>query len=223
LTYKFAKLLLGVMFGLLLAALPAAAAVLTTSTFPLAGKSVERAETTLGNLFADALRPAANADLAFVNASQIRPVNLPAGPITDEQIASVVAYPDETIALVQLKGSVVTACLERGLSQLPRINKGFLQISGLTVKFDSGKYAGKRIIEIKIGDKPLEANKIYKAAMPLSLAKGSGGYFTILNGSRVKPLDTTLQAAIASYLKTRGATSAKSDTPRLEDIAKTKD
>lgn len=221
-THKYTKLLLGAIIGLLLAALPASAAVLTTSTFPLAGKLVERAETTLGNLFADALRQTAEADIAFVNASQIRPADLPAGPITDEQVASVVAYPDETIALVQLKGNVITACLERGLSQLPRINKGFLQISGLTVKFDAGKYAGKRIIEIKIGGKPLEADKVYKVAMPLSLAKGSGGYFTILNGSSVKPLETTLQAAIASYLKARGATSAKSDTPRLEDIAKPK-
>jgi len=195
------------------------AGVLATSAFPLEGKEVTKAETTLGNLAADALREAADADFALVNASQMRPIDLPAGPITEEQISSALAYPDEAVALVRLKGSAVVACLERGLSLLPQPNKGFLQVAGLNVRFDSRLQSGRRVIEVKAGGGALEADKQYKVAMPLSLARGAGGYFTILNGASVTPLETSLKAAVVSYLTSHGTASAKSDSPRLEDLS----
>ncbi len=203
---------------LALASIAAAATVLTTSSSSLEGKNVAKAETTLGNLVADAVRAEAQGDLALVNASQIRAVDLPAGAITDEAISGTLAYQDEKIALVTLKGSKITACLERGLSMTPEPNKGFLQVSGMFVKFDSRRKAGERVLQVNLGGKALEPDKEYKAAMPLSLAKGAGGYFTILNGATVKPIDTTLLATVKSYLITKGTASAKADSPRLQDI-----
>jgi len=232
------------LLGAFLAALLSAAEVLTISAFPLEGKQVARAECTLGNLVADAVRNAAEGDsfgsaqdkpsaplpsaslrvngtsIALLNASQIRPTDLPAGPLTDEQVLSVLAYPDEPLALVRLKGSAVLACLERGLGLIPQPNKGFLQISALSARFDSRRPAGKRVIEVKVAGKPLELEKEYKVAMPLSLAKGAGGYFTILNGVPTKSLEITLLAAVKSYLRSQGTASAKSTPPRLEDLGR---
>jgi 2',3'-cyclic-nucleotide 2'-phosphodiesterase (5'-nucleotidase family) len=207
--------------GLLGALAPrATAAVLTNTAFPLEGKLVCCQEATLGNLAADAVKSAAGLEIALVNASQIRPMDLPAGPITEEQISAALAYPDEPVARISLKGSQVRACLERGLSLLPLPNKGLLQVSGLKVKFDSRQPSGARVTEVTTLDgKPLEATKDYKVAMPASLAKGAGGYFMILNGAAVETLDTTLQQAVVNYLTAKGAGSARENTPRLEDIA----
>lgn len=195
-------------------------ATLTDSTAPLEGKGVFTQETTLGNLVADALRQTANAELALVNASQMRPVTLPAGAISDDQVPAALAYPDEEIALVRLKGATVLALLERGLSVLPQPNKGFLQVSGLVVRFDSRRAGGSRIVEAHIGGQPLVESRDYKVALPLSLAKGSGGYFTIMGSAAVSPLGTTQQQAVSSFLSSRGTASARADSPRLEDLAK---
>jgi 2',3'-cyclic-nucleotide 2'-phosphodiesterase (5'-nucleotidase family) len=198
----------------------ARAAALTTTTFSLEGKPVCCQEATLGNLVADALKSAAGTDMALVNASQIRPLDLPAGAITEEQIASALAYPDEPMARITLKGSQVRACLERGLSLVPLPNKGFLQISGLKVKFDSRLASGTRVTEATTLDgKPLEATRDYKVAMPSSLAKGAGGYFMVLNSAPVETLETSMKQAVVSYVSAKGAGSARENTPRLQDIA----
>ncbi|NIM05809.1 MAG: hypothetical protein GTO55_06105 [Armatimonadetes bacterium] len=212
-------LIAGLVISLLaILALPGSAKVLTTSSFPLEGENVARAETTLGNLVADSLRDSAKADIALVNASQMRPKDLPAGPITTEQISSVLAYPDENVARVKMKGGKIIACLERGLSLLPKPNKGFLQVSGISVKLDSRRDSGSRVVEVKVGRERLAPDKEYEVALPLSLAKGAGGYFTILNGLEVKKFETTLLDTVIDYLSANGTSSAKSESPRLEDL-----
>lgn len=215
---KLVPALTVLIFGAMVTA--AVAATLTNAPFPLEGKAVCCQEVTLGNLVADALKSAAGTEIALVNASQIRPLDLPAGPITDEQITTALTYPDEPAARITLKGSQVQACLTRGLSLVPLPNKGFLQVSGLKVKFDSRQPAGTRIISINLlNGGALDPNKEYKVAMPSSLAKGAGGYFTIINGAPVETLDTTIKQAVVSYVSAKGVGSARENTPRLEDVA----
>jgi 5'-nucleotidase / UDP-sugar diphosphatase len=207
-------------FLILCIASAAIAATLTTSSFPLEGKGSDRGETTVGNLLADALRDAVGTDLAFVNASQIRPVDLPAGAITEAQVDSILAYPDDSIAIVQLKGSKVKAFLERGLGMAPQPNKGFLQVSGLTVRFDSSKAEGARVVDVRVAGNALDTNRTYKVAMPGSLARGSGGYFNVLNGSPVQVQNKTLEVTVNGYLRDHGTPSAKADMPRIQDVKK---
>lgn len=216
---------LGTMFlaGALLLALAVSggfAAALTTADFPLEGTRITTQSTTLGNLVADAVRDAANADLALVNASQMRAVSLAAGPIGEEQAASTLAYPDEAIAVMKLRGDTVRAMLERGLSLLPQPNKGFLQISGITARFDSRLNSGSRLVEVLVGGQALDPSREYRVALPLSLAKGAGGYFAVLNGFQYTQLDTTVRSALISYLSEHGAGSARAERPRLQDVSK---
>jgi 2',3'-cyclic-nucleotide 2'-phosphodiesterase (5'-nucleotidase family) len=216
------KRLLPAMMVLIFGAMAAGAfaATLTNASFPLEGKAVCCQEVTLGNLVADALKSTAGTDIALVNASQIRPLDFPAGPITDDQISLALTYPDEPVARITLKGSQVQACLARGLSLLPLPNKGFLQVSGLKVKFDSRQPAGARIVSINlVNGSALDPNKTYQVAMPSSLAKGAGGYFTIINGAPVETLDTTIKQAVVTYVTAKGVGSARENTPRLEDAA----
>jgi 2',3'-cyclic-nucleotide 2'-phosphodiesterase (5'-nucleotidase family) len=186
----------------------------------LEGKAICCREVTLGNLVADALKSAAGTEIALVNASQIRPLDFPAGAITDEQITTALTYPDEPMASITLKGSQVQACLVRGLSLVPLPNKGFLQVSGLKIKFDSRQPAGARVISITLlNGSPLDLNKEYKVAMPSSLAKGAGGYFTIINGAPVETLEPTIKQTVVTYVTVKSVSSARENTPRLEDVA----
>jgi 2',3'-cyclic-nucleotide 2'-phosphodiesterase (5'-nucleotidase family) len=195
----------------------AQARVLTTTPNPLDGKQTDRAETALGDLVADAVRAAGNVDIALVNASQLRLIDLPAGQITDAQVQSLLAYPDEKLAVVTLKGAKVAACLERGLGILPERNKGFLQVAGLTVRFDSSQPAGSRLVEVRAGRNVLDNDASYKVAMPASLARGAGGYFPIINGAPVKQVDMTLEQAVENYLSAQGTASVQS-LNRLVDV-----
>lgn len=194
------------------------AATLTTTDFALEGKKVKTEEATLGNLVADAVRQAGEADIALVNASQMREIDIPAGAVTDSQIQRALAYPDEKLAVMELPGGTIRDCMERGLRLLPKPNKGFLQVSGMSVKYDSARPVDRRVVEIKLGKEELKNNETYDVAMPHSLARGAGGYFTILNGVEFEELDTTLLQAVTSYLSERGARSARVGD-RLVDIA----
>jgi hypothetical protein len=51
-----------------------------------------------------------------------------------------------------------------------------------------------------------------------SLARGAGGYFNVLNGSPVQVQTKTLETVVDAYLQAHGTSSAKTDTPGIQDV-----
>ena len=70
------------------------------------------------------------------------------------------------------------ACLENGVSQYPKLEGRFPQVSGISFAFDPKKPAGKRIEAkfVKVGDEYVERNKVYKMVTKAYLANGKDGY-----------------------------------------------
>jgi len=190
-------------FGLVLAVTcgPAWGAGLAKLVAPLDGRTARVAESSLGDLVADGARAAVNAELALVQANLLRPELIPIGELSQEAIEQALSYPDERVVLVELSGEKIRAALERSLSVLPQPSTAFLQVSGLAVTFRSANPAGGRVDSVKVGNEPLAPRKVYRVALPISLAKGALGYFRIFDSVPPKQTGPSLSAAVADYAR----------------------
>jgi 2',3'-cyclic-nucleotide 2'-phosphodiesterase (5'-nucleotidase family) len=190
----------------ILAALAAALAL--AAPLAAADEDPARGETALGDFVADAVRNAAQADVALIQAAIFRlPLarSIPGragngSESADRRIRSALAYADDRVAVGSLEGRRLLQALERSLSLVPQPNKGFLQVSALTVEFKPSAPPERRIVRAMIGTKPLDSSSVYKVAMPLSLAKGALGYFRVFDGVAIKQTEATILQAVMSSL-----------------------
>ncbi|MBN1457922.1 MAG: 5'-nucleotidase C-terminal domain-containing protein, partial [Armatimonadetes bacterium] len=173
------------LIALVFGAAAASAEVLGKTTGALDAKDARTSECSLGNLVADAARTSMGAEVALVQASQLRPVEIPKGDVTREALMGALLYPDENIVLVELTGEQLRNALERSLSMLPKPNTGFLQVSGMHVTYRSTA-PDARVAEMKVAGVALVESKTYKVAMPASLAKGALGYFRVFGNLQTK-------------------------------------
>jgi len=77
---------------------------------------------------------------------------------------------------VEISGRGLKAAIENGLSQLPNASGRFPQVSGLVVEADLKRPPGSRITAIKVGNAPLDEERIYRVATNDFLARGGDGY-----------------------------------------------
>lgn len=193
------------------------AEVVGKSAEPLSSQKVREAECSLGDLVADAARAAGKADLALVQASQLRQTTIPAGDLTRDALTGALLYPDEQVVVVTVSGAQVRAALERGISMLPKPSTAFLQVSGITVTFRSTARPGERIDGVTVGRTALSPDKKYRAAMPASLAKGALGYFRIFKGVEAEATDRALGDALGEYVSNKEFSPPKDK--RLRDLS----
>lgn len=134
-------------------------------------------ETNLGRAVTAAYLKATGADVAFENAGGIR-ANVKAGEITYGDIISVSPY-GNYIVTKQVTGKQLKEILETSIDiQLqcisandsgiydawPKSSGSYLQTGGMTVEYNPSLEAGKRVVSVKVGDKPLDENKLYTVA-----------------------------------------------------------
>jgi len=187
---------------------------------PLDGKPARVSESTLGDLVADAVRASLNANIAFVQASQIRPGLLPTGDLTREALVSSLLFPDEPTVVVEMPGRMVKEALERGLAFLPRPSTMFLQVSGVSVTFRATDPLGRRISEITVGGAVISADKTYQVAMPGSLAKGAMGYDRVFTDLKIKQTGPSLSEALTRYVRANPNVNIVAGQ-RLRDLSRT--
>lgn len=196
--------------------------VLGKTAQPLDAAKARQAECSLGDLAADAARSALRADLALIQASQLRPVTIPAGDLTRETLTAALLFPDEQVVAVEISGEQLLAALERSLSMLPKPSMAFLQVSGITVVFRSGARPGQRVVadRVKVGREVLSRSKKYRVAMPISLAKGALGYFRIFTGLKVEEAEQSvpLGQALCDHVDATGVIPPPAE-PRLRDLS----
>ncbi|MEJ5297112.1 MAG: 5'-nucleotidase [Armatimonadota bacterium] len=145
----------------------------------ISGKGSDVSETGLGNLVADAVRRSAGAEIALIPAGTLRAVDLRVADISPETLSSTVVDPEEAISVLGLTGAQIREALERSVSLAPKPNRGFLQLSGLLVKYDLSRPPMSRVVDVKAGQTPLEDARVYRVAMPAGLAAGGLGYFRV--------------------------------------------
>jgi 2',3'-cyclic-nucleotide 2'-phosphodiesterase (5'-nucleotidase family) len=144
-------------------------------------------ECALGDLLADAMRAQAQADIGLVNGGTIR-AGLPAGPVTGKDLMACLPYFD-SVCTVRLTGAQVQALLDRCAAMpLEDAPGGFLQVSGLSVRYENGK-----ALDVRIGDAALDPSRDYLVACSRFLLGGGDGLAEFKAGRDVRDWGVGLQ------------------------------
>ena len=161
-------------------------------------------ETNLGDLLADLLRAEYGTEIALLNSGQIRD-SIPTGPVEITRLLRVLPFDSPTVTL-SITGEQLRQALENSVSQLPQTHGRFLQVSGLTVRYDLTAPVGQRVRDVTVGDRPLEAARRYSVATDSFLADGGDGFTVFATATdrierQVPMRDLLLEALRARPLK----------------------
>ena len=129
-------------------------------------------ESSLGCFVADVIRVAGKADIGFENAGGIR-ADIPAGIITNGNVLDAVPF-FNNLSLLEMTGKQIKEVLEQGFS----LERGMMQVSGLTAWYDMSKPIGQRLVKLNIGKEPSSDEKLYKVATNSFVADGGDLYMT---------------------------------------------
>ncbi|KAG2442607.1 hypothetical protein HXX76_002692 [Chlamydomonas incerta] len=164
---------------------------------PLDGRfqTVRTKESNLGNFVCDVWRKAANAQIAILNAGSLRSDTIhPPGQMKARDWVSILPMLDETV-VIECTGAQVVAALENGVSQWPKLEGRFLQVSGVKFSFDPSKPPGSRIVpgsvfltdfddDVDDETERLEPARTYRVTVKEYMAQGKDG-FDVLQGCKV--------------------------------------
>ncbi len=161
--------------------------IVTTASFT----RVYSGESAVGNLFADALRKSAGADIGIMNSGGIR-AELPAGELTYGDIFAVSPF-DNYPALVILTGAQIVDFLRATTTG----QRGIMQVSGLRYTFDASKKGLDRFVSAVLENgAPLDPEKLYTVIMPDFMAGGGDGAMEVMKGVPADRIQTSYAAPV---------------------------
>jgi 2',3'-cyclic-nucleotide 2'-phosphodiesterase (5'-nucleotidase family) len=112
-------------------------------------------ESDMGNLFADILRDHGGTQIGLIHAGGLR-ADLPAGDVTREDLLDAWPFLDLVYEL-EMTGAQLRQVLEESLS----LERGLIQVSGLDLRYSMSQPVGRRLVEVRVGDEPLDPAASY--------------------------------------------------------------
>jgi 5'-nucleotidase / UDP-sugar diphosphatase len=180
--------------------------------------TVRTQESNFGSLIADAIRSATDADIGLTNGGGIRGDRLyaPGHVLTRRDVLSELPFGNTTV-LVELSGADLLAALENGVGQVEDGAGRFPHVSGMRFTYDAGKPAGERVVEVLVGDQPLDPAATYRVATNDYMLGGGDGYATLGNGEVIidAAAATLMANTVANYITAMGGEVAIDDEPRI--------
>jgi 5'-nucleotidase / UDP-sugar diphosphatase len=152
-------------------------------------------ESDIGNLFADILRETTAAQIAFINPGALRR-DLPEGQIRRVDLLDAFPFTDHVVTLT-LTGRQLLEMLEQSLT----LERGMLQVSGLTVAYDLGEPLGQRVLSVIVGDQPLGLAMEYNIATIDVVAQGGDLYRTARAATNVQRTDQPFTDLLEAYFR----------------------
>eukprot|EP00927_Polykrikos_kofoidii_P027180 TRINITY_DN24012_c0_g1_i1.p1 TRINITY_DN24012_c0_g1~~TRINITY_DN24012_c0_g1_i1.p1 ORF type:complete len:1405 (-),score=295.46 TRINITY_DN24012_c0_g1_i1:80-4009(-) len=140
--------------------------------------SIRTKETNIGNFVTDVIRDGLKADIALLNSGSLRTdAMLDAGPFRMRDLCGLMPMLDE-LCLLELTGDQVLAVLQNGVSQYPRLEGRFLQVSGISFAFDAALPPGERVVKssVLVNEQPLAADASYRVCTVNYLRSGKDGF-----------------------------------------------
>ena len=156
-------------------------AVIGASSVDLDGRFevLRTQESNLGNFVADIWRHSAGAEIALLNSGTIRSDQVhPSGQLTMKDLVLMLPMLDENV-LISITGRGVWAALENGVSQYPRLDGRFPQVSGMQFEFNPRLAPGARITKVLVDGESIELDREYKMAVKEYLLEGKDGYTSL--------------------------------------------
>ncbi|MGE0453196.1 MAG: 5'-nucleotidase C-terminal domain-containing protein [Vicinamibacteria bacterium] len=160
-----------------------------------------RAESSLGDFVADVIREKTGADVAFENAGGLR-ADLPAGPVTRHHLIDALPFVNSLVTL-EMTGRQIREVLEQGLT----LERGLIQVSGVTGAYDLGRPVGSRLLSAQIGGRPLEDARTYRVGTHSFLAQGGDLYAAFLGATKLADTGVLLPEIVAEKLRASGTVS----------------
>lgn len=156
-----------------------------------------------------------NADIAMINAGSLRGNKIiPKGNISKMDIIEMLPFSNK-IVLAEIKGSAIKSILENSARRYPSANQAFLQTLGvsytidikgepqiLTADLEKVTKEGNRIKNVKINNKELDENALYKVLTTDYLFSGGDGYLQFSTASNSSRTDYSVTNAVIDYIKT---------------------
>lgn len=184
--------------------------------------SIRKFETNLGNFVTDIMLASTHADLAILNSGTLRSDRIhPKGNFTMRDLFNILGYIDP-IAVLQATGSQIWKALENGVSQWPKLEGRFPQVSGCTFIFDPSKPPMQRIdpSNITIGEEKLVLDKQYRLTTKAYLASGKDGYDMLKDCKVLVPGDESpdLTTSILNHFEAISIVKSKRRTHHRQSI-----
>lgn len=172
----------------------------TTEPLDATRETLRRHESNFGNLVADTIRDVAGTEIGLMNSGGMRTdTRYEAGPITRRLVANVLPFPN-TVVRMEVTGNQLEAALENGVSQVDvegATGTGrFPQVSGLSFAYDPTQESGNRLVDVRVGDEPVDSEATYTLGTNDFVAGGGDGYEVFAD------LETTAPAADVPLLST---------------------
>jgi 5'-nucleotidase/UDP-sugar diphosphatase len=148
--------------------------------------AVRSGESAIGNLIADALRAATQAEIAIINSGGIRGDKFyPAGTrLLKRDILDELPFGNKTMLTI-VPGKAILSALENGFSQIERLSGRFPQVSGLLIVADPAVAPGARVKTVIVNGEALDIARDYKLATNDFMARGGDGYGMLAGKTQV--------------------------------------
>jgi len=211
---KLTAVLLTLLFATIGCAPSVSAAPLGKAAAAFDNARPDKGETAWGRFVADALKNSANSDLAMVNAGVLRKGILKAGAVESEDLRALLSFADDEIVTMKISGAQLRAALERAAQAFPTGSPAFLHLAGLTANFNAQAPINRRITLVRVGGREVKDADTFSVAMPVSLADGGAGYYTIWNKGDARKSGVSLADALAASVRAQ-KTIAPDATPRF--------
>ena len=153
----------------------------TTESLDVSTKVQRSKESAIGDYIADAMRSYTGADVALVNGGGIRADRMiPAGQVTKKDIMDTLPFTN-FVTKIEVTGDQLYAGLENGVSQIEKGAGRFPQVSNISFTFNPDLAPGARLLDVKVGGKPLDKKAKYTLATVDYVSNGGDGYTMFKN------------------------------------------
>lgn len=150
-------------------------------------------ESDIGNLFADALAAGAGTDVAFVHSGSLRK-DLPGGDVRLVDLLDAYPFVDDVIVKA-LSGKQIRQALEQSYT----LERGLLQLAGLTVRYDLAQPIGQRVVSVQHNGSSLKDKEVLTVAAPGFLAEGGDLYSVFAEADAVRSAGTVTDVLTAFF------------------------
>ncbi len=162
---------------------------------------------TLGNWMTNIMKLRTKADIAIQNKTGIR-ANLPAGELKMRNLYEVAPFGNELVKM-SLTGQQISDLFEYA----GREDRHNLETNGIKVVYNLKKEAGKRVVSLKVGNKPINLKKTYTVVTNSFLADGGDGHQTFTQGTKRNKTGIVLRDALAQYMRDNSKGCTLNKTP----------
>lgn len=157
----------------------------------------EGSQYALGNLVADAMREAAQSDIAVMNNGGVR-ANLLAGDVNFGRLYEVQPF-GNTLYTLKVRG----ADLRAYLSRLVAGTSVRAHVSGVQLRYDPARPSDDRLVDVRVDGKPIDPKRIYTITLNDFMVTGGDGLGLSGVALETTPNDIVDLDALIAYIRAR--------------------